>query len=150
MNARWSTVKLRVSHRLAMHVPVERCRLNNATPMVSFTFDDIPKSAATTGAGILEDHGARGTFYVSGGLVGTTESPDWAAVDAEDIIDLHRSGHEIGCHTYSHRRACDLDEASLAAEIEQNRRYLQSIEPSIKLANFAYSFRYGSFSHKRK
>ena len=88
MNARWSAAKVRVNHRLAMHVPVERYRLNNATPMVSFTFDDIPKSAATTGAGILEDHGARGTFYVSGGLVGTMESPDWAAVDAS--LDARR------------------------------------------------------------
>lgn len=150
MNARWSTAKMRVSHRLAMHVPVERCRLNNATPMVSFTFDDIPKSAATTGAGILEDHGARGTFYVSGGLVGTTESPDWAAVDAEDVVALHRTGHEIGCHTFSHRRTCDLDAESLAAEIEQNRRYFRSIEPSIEPSNFAYPFGYGSFAHKRR
>jgi peptidoglycan/xylan/chitin deacetylase (PgdA/CDA1 family) len=123
-----------------MHVPVGRFRLNNATPMVSFTFDDIPKSAATTGAAILEDHGARGTFYVSGGLVGTMESPDWAAVDAEDIVALHRSGHEIGCHTYSHRRAGDLDAESLAAEIAQNRRYLHSLERSIELANFASAF----------
>ncbi len=38
--------------------------------MVSFTFDDLPKSAVTTGADLLEAHGARGTFYVSGGLVG--------------------------------------------------------------------------------
>jgi len=150
MNATWSAAKVRVSHRLAMHVPVERFRLNNATPMVSFTFDDIPKSAATTGAAILEDRDARGTFYVSGGLVGTMESPDWAAVDAEDIVTLHRSGHEIGCHTFSHRRACDLDAESLAAEIAQNRRYLQSLEPSIKLANFAYPFGYGSFAHKRR
>jgi peptidoglycan/xylan/chitin deacetylase (PgdA/CDA1 family) len=150
MNARWSAAKMRVSHRLAMHVPVERCRLNNATPMVSFTFDDIPKSAATTGAAILEDHGARGTFYVSGGLVSSTESPDWAAVDAEDIVTLHRSGHEIGCHTFSHRRACALDAESLAAEIEQNRQYLQSLEPSIEPSNFAYPFGYGSFAHKRR
>src|ERR1700760_1259381 len=100
MNARWAAAKLRVSHRLAMHVPVERFRLRNATPMVSFTFDDIPKSAATTGAKILEDHNARGTFYVSGSLVGAIEA-DWAAVDAPDIVALHRNGHEIGCHTFS-------------------------------------------------
>ena len=42
--------------------------------MVSFTFDDLPKSAVTTGAGMLEAHGARGTFYVSGGLVGAARA----------------------------------------------------------------------------
>ena len=124
MNALWSAAKAKVSHRLATHFCVEPFRLRNETPMVSFTFDDIPKSAATTGAGILEDHGARGTFYVSGGLVGTTSSPDWAAVDAPGHRRPASQGHEIGCHTFSHQRACDLDAASMAAEIEQNRRYL--------------------------
>ena len=128
-----------------MHFRVASFRLRNETPMVSFTFDDIPKSAATTGAAILEDHDVRGTFYVSGGLVGTTSSSHWAAVDVPDIVALHRRGHEIGCHTFSHRRACDLDAASLTAEIEQNSRYLRSVDPSINIENFAYPFGYGSF-----
>jgi peptidoglycan/xylan/chitin deacetylase (PgdA/CDA1 family) len=150
MNAMWSAAKVKVSHRLAMHLRVERFRLNNETPMVSFTFDDIPKSAAKTGAEILEDHDARGTFYVSGGLVGTTLSPDWAAVDGEDIVALHSKGHEIGCHTFSHKRACDLDAPSLIGEIERNRRYLRSLDPSIKVENFAYPFGYASFVRKRQ
>jgi peptidoglycan/xylan/chitin deacetylase (PgdA/CDA1 family) len=149
MNALWSAAKAKVSHRLATHFRVEPCRLRNETPMVSFTFDDIPKSAATTGAGILEDHGVLGTFYISGGLVGTTSS-HWAAVDVPDIVALHRRGHEIGCHTFSHSRACDLDAAALTAEIEQNRRYLQSVDPSIKIENFAYPFGYGSFGRKQQ
>ena len=78
MNAMWSEAKARVSHRLAMHLRVDRFRLRNDNPMVSFTLDDLPKSAVTTGAGILEAHGARGTFYVSGGEVGVG-TPDWAA-----------------------------------------------------------------------
>ena len=147
MYAMWSETKARVSHRLATHLSVEPFRLLNETPMVSFTFDDIPKSAATTGAKLLEDHHARGTFYVSGGLVGTASS-DWAAADAQDIVDLHRNGHEIGCHTFSHKRACDLDAESLAAEIERNRRYLRSLDPSIKVDNFAYPFGFGSFGRK--
>ncbi len=150
MNAWWYAAQAKISHRLAMHFRVASFRLRNETPMVSFTFDDIPKSAATTGAGILEDHDVRGTFYVSGGLVGTTCSSHWAAVDVPDIVALHRRGHEIGCHTFSHRRACDLDAASLTAEIEQNSRYLRSVDPSIKIENFAYPFGYGSFGRKRQ
>ena len=150
MNALWSAAKAKAGHRLATHFCVEPFRLRNETPMVSFTFDDIPKSAATTGAGILEDHDVRGTFFVSGGLVGTTSSPYWAAVDAPDIVALHRGGHEIGCHTFSHRRACDLDAASMTAEIEQNRRYLHSVDPSIRIENFAYPFGYGSFGRRQQ
>jgi peptidoglycan/xylan/chitin deacetylase (PgdA/CDA1 family) len=150
MNAIWSEAKVKASHRLAMHLRVDRFRLANQTPIVSFTFDDVPKSAATAGARILEEHDARGTFYISGGLVGTTASPNWAAVEAEDIIALHRNGHEIGCHTFSHKRACDLNAESLAAEIEHNRRYLRSLDPSIKVENFAYPFGYGSFVRKHQ
>ena len=112
-------------------------RMRNATPMVSFTFDDLPKSAATTGAASLEAHGARGTFYVSGGLVGV-ETPEWPAGDADDVLSLYRRGHEIGCHTFSHQRASDLDVASLANEIMRNRGTSARWTPRSKTETFAY------------
>ena len=87
MNALWSEAIVKVSHRLAMHVQVDHVRLHNATPMVTFTFDDLPKSAATTGASLLEAHDARGTFYVSGGLVGM-DTPEWRTGDANDLLAL--------------------------------------------------------------
>lgn len=149
MNALWSEARVKVSHRLAMHVQVERFRLNNATPMVTFTFDDLPKSAATCGADILESYGARGTFYVSGGLVGL-DAPDWTTGCADDVVSLHRRGHEVGCHTFSHRRACDLDETSLAAEIARNRTYLHSLDPTMPVETFAYPFGYGSYARKHQ
>jgi peptidoglycan/xylan/chitin deacetylase (PgdA/CDA1 family) len=150
MKAMWSAAKAKISHRLATHLRIEPFRLRNESPMVSFTFDDIPKNAATTGAGILEDYNARGTFYVSGSLVGLASSPNWEAVDAPDLIALHQKGHEIGCHTFSHKRTCDLDAATLAMEIEDNRRYLLSIDPCFKIENFAYPFGYGSFGRKHQ
>jgi peptidoglycan/xylan/chitin deacetylase (PgdA/CDA1 family) len=148
MNAMLSEARVRVGHRLAMHLHVDRFRLRNATPMVSFTFDDLPKSAVTTGADLLEAHGARGTFYISGSLVGV-ETPDWAAGDAADVLSLYRRGHEIGCHTFSHQRACDLDELSLADEIARNRDYFRSLDPAIEIETFAYPFGYGSFARKQ-
>ena len=132
-----------------MHLRVNRFRLRNATPMVSFTFDDLPKSAATTGAGVLEAHGARGTYFVSGGLI-DVETTHWAAGDTADIVALHGHGHEIGCHTFSHKRACDLDAGSLTEEIERNRQYFRAIDPAIKVGNFAYPWGYGSLLHKRQ
>jgi peptidoglycan/xylan/chitin deacetylase (PgdA/CDA1 family) len=134
---------------MAMHLRVEPFRLRNEAPMVSFTFDDIPKSAAAAGAAILEAHDALGTFYVIGSMVGTS-SPLWDMVDEEDIVALHRHGHEIACHTFSHKRACDLDAPTLNAEIEHNQQYLQSLDSSIQIENFAYPFGYGSFVRKRQ
>jgi peptidoglycan/xylan/chitin deacetylase (PgdA/CDA1 family) len=144
-----SEARARFSHRMAMHLRVEPFRLRNATPMVSFTFDDVPKSAATVGAAILEAHDVRGTFYVIGSQVGTS-SPLWDMVDGEDVVALHRRGHEIACHTFSHKRACDLDAGTLNAEIERNQHYLRSLDSSILIENFAYPFGYGSFVRKRQ
>jgi peptidoglycan/xylan/chitin deacetylase (PgdA/CDA1 family) len=149
MNAIWSEAHARVSHRLAMHLRVEPFRLRNDTPMVSFTFDDVPKSAATVGAAILEAHGATATYYVIGSQVGTS-SALWDMVDGDDIVDLHRRGHEIACHTFSHKRACDLDAETLSSEIVRNQHYLRSLDSSIEIENFAYPFGYGSFVRKRQ
>jgi len=82
-------------------------------------------------------------------MVGTS-SPLWDMVDEEDIVALHRHGHEIACHTFSHKRACDIDAGTLNAEIEHNQQYLQSLDSSIQIENFAYPFGYGSFVRKRQ
>ena len=149
MNAMFSEARVKVSHRLAMHTHAAHFRMHNATPMVSFTFDDLPMSAVTTGAELLEAHGARGTYYVSGGLVGVG-TPYWATGDANDVLSLYRRGHEIGCHTFSHRRACDLDVSSLAHEIMRNRGYFRALDASIETETFAYPYGYGSFGRKHQ
>jgi peptidoglycan/xylan/chitin deacetylase (PgdA/CDA1 family) len=145
----WSALKARVSNRLARHLHIARLRLPDTNPMVSFTFDDVPKSAATVGASILEEFNARGTFYISGALVDQW-SGNWDGVNADDIVGLHRRGHELACHTFSHLRATDLDSAAMATEIENNRRYLSTLDASIKLENFAYPYGLGSVSRKRQ
>lgn len=149
MNAMFSEARVKVSHRLAMHLHANPFQMRNATPMVSFTFDDLPKSAVTTGADLLEAHDARGTFYVSGGLVGVGTSY-WDAGDAADVLSLYRRGHEIGCHTFSHQRACDLDVSALANEIMRNRNYFRALDASIEPQTFAYPYGYGSFGRKHQ
>jgi peptidoglycan/xylan/chitin deacetylase (PgdA/CDA1 family) len=145
----WSTLKARVSNRLARHMCIAPFQLAGTGPMVSFTFDDIPKSAVTVGAAMLEEYDARGTFYVAGSLTDRW-SGHWIGAGADDIIGLHRGGHEIACHTFSHRRTVDLDASAMSAEMEDNRRYLRALDPSIALENFAYPYGLGSVSHKRR
>src|SRR5450432_3063972 len=139
MHPDWSALRERVANRLARHLYPAPFRLQTTTAMVSFTFDDAPKSAATIGAPMLEEYEAHGTFYISGGLVDKW-SGSWTGVSADDIVGLHRRGHELACHTFSHARAIDLDAAALAAEMENNRRYLLALDPSICIENFAYPY----------
>jgi peptidoglycan/xylan/chitin deacetylase (PgdA/CDA1 family) len=149
MRPDWSALKARVSNRLARHLCTVPFRLRNKRPMVSFTFDDTPKSAAAVGVPMLDAYNARATFYVAGGLVDKW-SGHWAGISGDEIVELHRKGHEIACHTFSHKRTTDLDAAALAAEIEDNRRYLLALDPSIRIENFAYPYGFGSLSHKRR
>lgn len=139
----------RLRHRLAMHVPVSPFNATSAAPAVSFTFDDVPVSAATAGADLIEQHGARATFYVAGGMLGT-QAEHWRVIDAGAVVDLHARGHEIGCHSHSHERADRMTGASIQGDILRNRALLKGIEPSLKLRNFAYPFGLGTLAWKRK
>ena len=140
-------MQARVSNRLSRYFSVTPFRLRNDRPLVSFTFDDFPESAATDGVSILDQYHAKATFYVAGDLV-DKPGEHWQGVSAGGIVELHRRGHEIACHTFSHQPATELDAARLAAEIEQNRRYLLSLDPSIRIENFAYPYGLGSVWRK--
>jgi peptidoglycan/xylan/chitin deacetylase (PgdA/CDA1 family) len=143
----WPALQARVSNRLSRYFCTTPFKLRNTRPMVSFTFDDFPDSAATTGASILDRYDAKATFYVSGSQVDKW-SDHWQGVAADNILELHRGGHEIACHTFSHVRATDLDAARLATEIEENRRYLLGLNPSMRIENFAYPYGLGSVWRK--
>lgn len=147
MPQRWSALKARLSNRLARDWCTAPHRLRSDGPMVSFTFDDVPKSAATTGARLLGEYNAKGTYYVASGLVDQW-SGHWTGASDDDIVRLHREGHEIACHTFSHLRTTDLNAAAMAAEIDSNRRYLRALDSSIRLENFAYPFGLASVSRK--
>ena len=149
MHAGWSALKARVGSRLARHFCIAPLRLTDTGPMVSFTFDDVPRSAATAGASVLEEYNGRGTFYVAGALVGQRDK-HWDNISSDEIVDLHRRGHEVACHTFSHSRVLDLDRHAMSEETEKNRRYFRAIDPSIKLENFAYPYGQGSLPRKRQ
>ena len=108
-------------------------------PIVTFTFDDIPVSAAKAGADILEANGVRGSFYVCGGLAGRSwDIYDLAGPDL--VADLVRRGHEVGCHTAAHGRLGQVSRADLLADIERNAALLAPLVGPRGLRTFAYPF----------
>lgn len=107
-------------------------------PIVSFTFDDFPKSAAQVGKDILERHGWRGTYYASGALMGAC-TLHGTMFDPGDLVRLANDGHEIGCHTFSHVAVTRLSEAALEQEIDRNRRFLHDL-CGVAPATFAYPY----------
>jgi peptidoglycan/xylan/chitin deacetylase (PgdA/CDA1 family) len=135
------------SRKLAAYVATKRIRPLNQRPLVSITFDDIPESAFLNGARVLEDHGVRGTFYIAGGLCGTADA-DRRMSTAAQCIELHRRGHEIGCHTFSHSVVQDLDADGFTAELDSNREFFAELMPELTLENFCYPYGISSLSRK--
>lgn len=139
----------RLSHRAAMHLPVAPFPMRGGAGLVSLTFDDVPASALTVGAPLLESFGARGTFYVASGLVGTRGAL-WPLIEAEGVAALHRAGHEIGLHTDAHRSFAALPGREVEAEIGRNRDALRAIAPGLALDNFAYPYGVASLAGKHR
>lgn len=113
-------------------------------PLVSFSFDDVPETALTAGATVLERNGARGTFYVAGGLVGTGESG--RLITPEGVRNLYARGHEIGDHTFSHRPLGRLGRHEVAREFARNAAFLRDIDPGIVPRNMAFPYNRSSLA----
>ena len=116
--------------------------------VVSFTFDDFPRSAASTAATILEAHGARGTFYVAGSLVDGASGTYGDYCRQADLNALVAAGHEIGCHTFGHVRVSTLSPRRLIEELDQNAAFVRRCLDGYAMRSFAYPF--GDMSPLRK
>jgi peptidoglycan/xylan/chitin deacetylase (PgdA/CDA1 family) len=137
----------KASRFLARHTRSKTLAIRSETPLVTFTFDDVPASACSIGAALLEQHGVRGTFYVSGGGCGAA-SPGGVLATADELRALCGRGHEVGCHTYSHPAVSAVGHDELAADLERNRSFLAGVSRDIAVRNFAYP--YGDLSWRTK
>jgi peptidoglycan/xylan/chitin deacetylase (PgdA/CDA1 family) len=138
VSGRRRDVVSRLDRMLARLVPATRKRLRLSAPLVSFTFDDVPDSAAVNGAAILERYGVQGTFYVSGGLAGRRYDA-WAFATPAALQPVVEAGHEIGCHTYSHPDMQQTSWAQIRSELARNSRFLAE-HLEITPRNFAYPY----------
>jgi len=104
-------------------------------PVVSFTFDDFPRSALHNAGAILKQHGCAGSYYASAGRMGREEGDLFVAEDLERLL---ADGHELGCHTFHHYDAMFTSPWRFEASIAQNRRALQTIVPGAAVRTLAY------------
>src|SRR5438552_12044235 len=118
----------KVHRTLATRLHRRELQLAAKQANISFTFDDAASTAFGAGAAILEAHGARGTYYMSLGLLSTT-SEIGPIAEPEDLERAVERGHELGCHTFDHHDAWYTDRASYIASVDRNRAALQGILP---------------------
>ena len=116
--------------------------LRQDTGVISFCFDDAPKSACHIGRKLLEHYGCHGTWYIAGGLTDQLEMGR-PCHSVSDVQSLAASGHHIGCHTFSHRPCDQLSTIEMVGEITRNAAFFDRIGvPSSKLH---FSFPLGAF-----
>lgn len=123
---------------------------NLKAPIISFSFDDCPKSATTTGAQLLEANDIRASFYITGSHC-DAEFENIPQYNKEDLKKLHDNGHEIACHSFSHPRLRGRKIDDIAADLEQNRQFVANClgaDNGFKFESFAYP--YGEFDIKSR
>lgn len=129
---KWRRLSARLFERDPLHVATDRL-------IVSFTFDDFPKSAVENGASELERHGWRGTWYAASDFA-NGENHHGALFDAEDISRLADVGHEIACHTKSHLDVAASRVDTVEREVRENRQALTAMGFTGDLPAFAYPY----------
>jgi peptidoglycan/xylan/chitin deacetylase (PgdA/CDA1 family) len=128
--ARWSTISV-------------LCRRNTILrdfgPIVSFTFDDFPRSALEVGGSVLKNHGAAGTYYAAMQLMGTVTVVG-EQFRPKDLDSLQRDGHELGSHTSKHVSCRSMSISDFGAEVAKGRECIIKITGIQEPHNFAYPF----------
>jgi len=111
--------------------------INLQRPLISFTFDDFPRSALLAGGAILKRFGLAGTYFASFGLVGK-ETPSGQIFFPDDLTTLLEQGHELGCHTFAHCDSWATATKTFENSIIQNHAALDRLFPHCEFKTFSY------------
>jgi peptidoglycan/xylan/chitin deacetylase (PgdA/CDA1 family) len=115
-------------------------------PIVSFTFDDFPRTAYSAGAAILEAFGACGTYYVSPSLMNTSnELGD--LFEVQDIAALLKSGHEAGSQTMNHVSGRSMSSRDYCQEVQHGRSAVETMAGR-DCPNFCYPYGHATLGTK--
>jgi peptidoglycan/xylan/chitin deacetylase (PgdA/CDA1 family) len=105
--------------------------------MITFTFDDFPRSAYCQGSSILQSHDARGTYYASLGLMNSrTVCGELFVLD--DLQRLLNDGHELACHTHDHLECSQTGRRAYEHNILKNAAEAARLLNGYRFRHFAY------------
>ena len=116
-------------------------------PVVSFSFDDFPRTAYSLGGGILRSFGVRGTFYAAPGLINSTNDLG-AQMTPGDIDSLLADGHELGSHTFSHASCRRVGPDEFETDAIKGREVLQKMTGQ-EIESFSFPFGHVTMTAKK-
>lgn len=124
-------------------------RIKMESPVISFTFDDFPRSALINGGAILRRRGFCGTYYASFGLMGQMSSTG-EIFRCNELPDLIRQGHELACHTFDHCDSWETTPDEFELSILRNRQAAARHMPGVALKSFSYPISWPRPATKRR
>lgn len=117
-------------------------------PVISFTFDDFPKSALN-GADIVEKHGGRAGFYACTTFLGQRSPVMGEMFDGNTLAELRARGHEIGAHTHTHLDCARARLDKVERDIGENLVALAEAGHTENVSSFAFPYGETTYSAKR-
>ncbi|CAE7177118.1 unnamed protein product [Rhizoctonia solani] len=91
---------------------VTKCSVPNT---VALTFDDGPYTWTDKLVDLLDENGAKGTFYFNGNNFGCI----YDEANANRAKYVYDKGHQVASHTWDHKRLSDLSGDALVAEFSK-------------------------------
>jgi len=121
----------------ASHVFQRRQVIRLDRPLISFTFDDFPRSALLNGGAILKKFGLTATYFTAMGLIGK-DSPSGEIAGVDDLVNAVKDGHELGCHTYAHCNSWETPTSTFEESVKLNGAAISEVVPGLRFASFSY------------
>jgi peptidoglycan/xylan/chitin deacetylase (PgdA/CDA1 family) len=117
-------------------------------PIISFTFDDFPRTALAVGGRILKSYGLRGTYYTALGLMNTSNhlGDQFRREDLETVLN---DGHELASHTYNHVSSRSVSCMTFRKEVEKGRKAIEELTGQSDFGNFSFPFGEVTLNAKR-
>lgn len=104
--------------------------------LVTLSFDDGWRSVYDNAFPTLKRSGFKATHYIVSGYLDSFQLPLY--MNVEHIRELYLAGHEIGCHTVSHRHLPLEPVALIESEVDRSKSYLMQL--GFAVSTFAYPF----------
>jgi peptidoglycan/xylan/chitin deacetylase (PgdA/CDA1 family) len=133
----WTKVRNYYRRNIARLLFRRPLRIHTPSPLISFTFDDFPRSALLVGGAILNRYGLAGTYYTSLGLLGK-DGPSGPLYLLDDLKAILAQGHELGCHTFSHCHSWEIEGEAFEGSVLQNRAVLGKLVPGAEFKSLSY------------
>lgn len=119
---------------------------------IFLTFDDAYRNNLENALPLLKRFGFAATIFALGDTQARTNfwdasqgEPEEALMTPEELLEMQKSGIEIGAHSLSHRHLTRLDDAEARREILHSK---QALETLLGRSVISFAYPYGSWDRK--